>query len=174
MPVTALDVTPGSPSANAYVTLAVAEQYHLDRPAAGTTWSGASTDQKNAAILWATKLLDSLIDWTGWVAASTQALLWPRAGMLYRSGYSVPSSIIPTELQHATAEFARQLLAADRAGDSDVETQGLRALRAGPVSLEFKDSVYAKVVPDAVWSLLPASWGTIRGRVAGTRELRRA
>jgi hypothetical protein len=174
MPVSALVVTAGSPSANAYVDLTVANQFHLDRPAAGTTWSGASDAEKQAAILWATKLLDSLIEWTGNVVDDLQALLWPRVGMWYRSGYPVPSTIIPAELQHATAEFARQLLAADRSADSDVEAQGITSIKAGPVALTFKDSVPApKVVPDAVWSLLPRDWGHVETRKSDMRELMR-
>ena len=86
----------------------------------------------------------------------------------------MPSDIIPEELQEATAEYARQLLASDRAGDSDIETQGITSIKAGPVTLTFKDSVYAKVVPDAVFNLIPRDWGTIRGRVSGVMELSRA
>lgn len=171
MPVSTLDTTVGGASANAYVSLAEANQYHLDRPAAGTTWADASDDEKNAAILWATKLLDSLYEWNGYVVNETQALLWPRYGLVYRSGYTVPSDVIPDELKDATAEFARQLLAADRAGDSDIETLGITSLRAGPVALSFKNSVTAKVVPDAVYHLIPEEWGIPRGRERGYKTL---
>jgi hypothetical protein len=174
MPPSTLVATAGASNANAYVTLAVADQYHLDRPAAGTTWSSASADQKTAAILWATKLLDALYEWRGSVAGPTQALLWPRVGMYYRSGYGVDPAIIPAELQQACAEFARQLLVADRAGDSDVETQGITSLRAGSVALTFKDNVHAKTVPDAVVYLIPRTWGSPRGRLSPVRDLVRA
>lgn len=174
MPVSALVATAGSASANAYVTRAVADQYHLDRPAAGTTWSAATSDQKDSAILWATRLMDALWEWEGVVVTETQALLFPRSGLCYRSGYTVPSTIIPTDLQHATAEFARQLLAADRAADSDVEVQGITSLRAGPVALTFKEGVYARPVPDAVVALIPAEWGYVRRARRGVRQLVRA
>ncbi len=169
-----LVATIGSATANTYVTLAVADQYHDDRPPAGTTWANASDDQKNEALLWATLLLDRLVDWEGWVVDDVQALLWPRVGLTYPNGFYVPSTVIPIQLQRATSEYARQLLVSDRAADSAVETQGLLSLRAGPVSLTFKDSVTAKVVPDAVFHLIPSDWGTIRGRVSGTREILRA
>ncbi len=169
-----LVTTPGAANANAYVSLGVAEQYHSDRPAAGTTWAEASDEEKTAAILWATKLLDSLIDWNGYVVDDVQALLWPRVGMTYPSGYFVPQDVIPIQLQHATAEYARQLLVSDRVADSGIETQGITSIKAGPVSLTFKDSVAAKVVPDAVFHLIPRDWGTVRGRVSSTRELLRA
>jgi hypothetical protein len=174
MAVSTLVTTPGASNANAYVDLATADQYHSDRPAVGTTWSSATDVDKMQAILWATKLLDSLYDWTGWVIDDTQSLLWPRTGMYYRNGYYVPSTVIPTELQYATAEYARQLLVSDRAGDNDVETQGIKSLKAGPVALEFKDGVTAKVVPDAVFHLIPEEWGVPRGRSRMVVELERA
>lgn len=175
MPVSTIVATAGSANANAYCTVAAADQYHLDRPAdTAGTWAAASTDQKTAAILWATKLLDSTYEWEGFVATATQSLLWPRSGLLYQSGYAVPVTVIPVPLRDACAEFARQLLVADRTADSDIETQGLTALSAGAVSLTFKDSVQPKVVPDAVANLIPASWGVCRGRAASVRQLVRA
>ncbi len=169
--------TAGSATANSYVTLAVANQYHEDRPPAGTTWSGAASDAvKDAALLWATTLMDNLFEWTGWPAVpTTQALLWPRSGMRYRNGVAVPITIIPVELQEATAEYARQLLAEDRAADSDIETQGINKIVAGPVELGFKNTVSAKVVPDAAVHLLVSEWySAIRGRASMTAELQRA
>ena len=174
MAVSTLVTTAGSATANAYVTLAVADQYHEDRPAVGTTWSGATDAVKNAAILFATKLMDALWDWTGNAVDGTQALTWPRSGMVDRNGYAIDTDVIPTELQCATAEYARQLIADDRAGDSDVETQGITSLKAGSIALTFKDLVIAKVVPDAVYHLIPRSWGTVRGRASTARELVRA
>lgn len=175
MPVSAIDVTAGSATANAYVTLAVADQYHLDRPPVGTTWSAASSDQKTAAILWATRLMDSMWQWVGYPTDAIQALLWPRGGVLKRNGWEyVDLHVIPIELQQATAEFARQLLVGDRAGDSDIETQGIRQLTAGPVQLSFNEVVVAKVVPDAVFNLIPCGWGYPRSRASSVRDLVRA
>lgn len=165
MPVSTIVTTPGSATANSYVTIVVADQYHLDRPPVGTTWDDSTVDQKTSAILFATKLLDSMYDWTGWVVTEVQALAWPRVGMWYANGFYVPNTVIPVELQEATAEYARQLLVADRAGDSDIETQGISSLSAGPVSLSFKADVVAKVVPDAVVNLIPSDWGRVRSRV---------
>ncbi|HMF88748.1 MAG TPA: DnaT-like ssDNA-binding protein [Gemmatimonadaceae bacterium] len=168
MPVTPIDATPGSAVANAYVTLAVADQYHLDRPAVGATWADASSDSKTAAILWATKLLDSPSNWIwseGYPTTPTQALLWPRAGVIKRNGWEyVPDSAVPIEVQHATAEYARQLLVSDMAGNSDVETQGIKQITADVVTLIFKDGVKPKPVPDTVVYLIPTHWGYPAGR----------
>jgi hypothetical protein len=175
VPVSAIVTTPGSANANAYVDAAFVDQYHLDRPAPSIPWSTYSADQKAAAILWATVLLDSMWCWTGYPTDAVQALQWPRGGMLRPSGWDyVGTNEIPIQLKRACAEFARQLAAADRTADSDVETQGISSLRAGPVSLTFKDDVTAKVVPDAVVNLIPDDWGYPRGRENGYRGLVRS
>jgi len=175
MPVSTLVTTAGSASANAYCDLAFAEQYQLDRPAVGTTWSAATADQKNASILWATKLMDALWVWEGFPTDAIQALLWPRQGILKLNGWEyVDIHTIPVELQRATAEYARQLLASDLAGNSDIETLGVTSMKAGPVAFTFKDSVIAKPVPDTVFTLIPPSWGYPRGRNVGVRQLQRA
>ena len=171
MSVSALVTTAGGASSNAFVSVSVANQYHLDRPAVGTTWKDAFAEVKQAAILHATLLLDSQIDWTGWVVTTTQALLWPRSGMCYRNGSAVPTTVIPIELQRACAEFARQLMADDRAGDSPVETLGLTEFASGSIKLKFNESGSPRVIPRAVRALIPLDWGAMRGR---TVELLRA
>jgi len=164
--------TLGSASANSYVTLAEANQFMDDRPPASSTWSDATDDEKTQAILWATKLIDRLVDWDGQVVDDVQALDWPRDGLVFPSGFNVPNDAIPTELKDATAEFARQLLEEDRAADSDIETKGVTSLRVGPISMNFKRSVFAKVLPDAVVHLIPQEWYLeIRGRKRGVVEL---
>jgi hypothetical protein len=160
--------TAGSATANSYVTLADAIQYHDDRPPAGTTWAdalAAGGGTVNRALIWATKLLDQLVDWRGWRVDTTQALEWPRSGLLYPNSTSVPTTVIPVQLQEATAEFARQLLADDLGGEAGSEVQGLKKLKTGSLELEFKDSVARETVPDTVVTLLPADWYVlVRGR----------
>lgn len=175
MAVSVLVTTAGSANANAYCDVAFADQYHFDRPAVGTTWSAAITADKSAAILWATRLMDNMWEWVGYPTDAVQALLWPRGAMLKRNGWEyVDIHVVPLEIQRATAEYARQLLASDRAGDSNIETLGLKSLQAGPVQLSFKDAVFAKVVPDAVFNMIPPLWGYPRARSNGSRDLVRA
>lgn len=172
MSVSALVTTAGSASANAYCDVAFADQYQLDRPAVGTTWTLASTDQKSSAILWATILMDAYWEWTSYPTDSIQALLWPRQGMLKRNGWEyVDMHTIPVELERATAEYARQLLAGDLTGDSDIENLKLTSLKAGPVAFTFDTGVSAKPVPDAVFFLIPPSWGAPKSRNSGVRRL---
>ncbi len=175
MTVATLVTTVGSASANAYCSLAFADQFQDNRPPVGTTWAIASDAEKSAAILWATQLIDALFDWDGVAVDDVQALLWPRYGLTRRNGYEQLSDEIPIELQNATAEYARQLLAEDRAGDSDIETQGITSIKAGSIALTFKNSVWAKTVPDVVISLIPSSWyDSVVGQITGQVDLVRA
>lgn len=175
MAVSTLIATAGAANANAYCDVAFADQYQLDRPAVGTTWATASADQKTTSLLWATRLLDNVWEWSGYPTDAIQALLWPRGAMLKRNGWEyVDIHVVPDEIKRATAEYARQLLVSDRAGDSDIESLGIKSVQAGPVALSFKDSVYAKVIPDAVFNMIPPDWGYPRARAAGVRDLLRA
>ena len=81
MAISTLVATAKATNANTYATRAEANQYHEDRPAVGTTWASASNDQKDQALLWATKLMEALFDWTGYASTTTQALGWPRMGL---------------------------------------------------------------------------------------------
>ena len=169
MAVSTLVATAGASNANVYCTRTDATQYDDNHPQSGTTWSGASNDLKDQALLMATSLLDEHIDWTGAASDTVQVLNWPRVGMWDRNGNAMDSDSIPAELRDATAEFARQIIAADRMADDAVSTKGITNLQAGPVSLTFSGRKGAKVVPDAVYYMLVDSWFWIvrkRGQIS--------
>lgn len=153
----AVDATPGGATANSYCTVAEADTYHDDHLYA-SAWSAASDTQKAAAVITATRLLDAWVEWSGLAASSTQALCWPRSGMLTRNGYSILSTVVPQTLKDATAEFARQLLASDLTETNEVVAKGITELKAGSIALKFKEAVEKHVVPDAVLALLVPSW----------------
>lgn len=177
-----LVTTPADPSANSYATVAEADAYHETR-LHDEAWL-VSGEVKNAALVMATRLLDAFYSWTGdvatapqsarlpknaffaWTGAAsteTQNLCWPRTGMYTRNGYAIPSGEVPNALKDATAEFAMQLITADRSLDSDVSAQGITEIKAGSLGVKFKDMVESKVMPDAVHSLLVPSWTTVVG-----------
>lgn len=69
-------------------------------------------------------------------------------------------SWVPTDLKNATAEFAGQLGSTDRTLDNDVIVQGVTGVRAGSVSVSFKQEIIPQVIPDAVYNLMPQAWLT--------------
>lgn len=114
------DATAGAATANSYASVAEADAYLAVRGDTAT-WTALTTGQKEAKLQWAALYLDTL-NFRGTRSTSTQALQWPRVGVVDRDGFEVDG--IPQALKNAQAEMAFQLIANDW-------TQGL-----GPVSNE--------------------------------------
>jgi hypothetical protein len=157
----AIDATPGGTSANSYCTVLEADTYN-DNFSSGSAWAVAASDQKIRALLTATRLIDEHYDFDGMATTWTQALQWPRSGMLDVKGAPIPYTEIPQKLKDATAEYARQLLAGDRTADSDVLTQGVSSFEAeGAIKVTFRDVIPSSVIPSAVTQML-SRWGAKR------------
>lgn len=180
----ALIVTPGDPTANSYCTLQEANDYFVARTPF-TAWSSATDPQKEAALLMATRLLDTNFLWNGRRWRNDQRLQWPRWGVLKEAGLAswdwisaffnyLPEDQIPRELKEAQAEYAGKLLASDLTADLDQSVQGLTDLKVGSISLSFKDTIVAQPVPDSVELLIPYFWGVLRTEGPGVRWLERA
>lgn len=164
-----LITTPAGASSNSYATLLEAEAY-AETHLYASGWNAASDDAKEQALLMATRLLDGMQRaWTGTATTDTQALGWPRLGMLSRNGFAIASGEIPVALKNAQAEYARQLVGSDLTETSDVVAQGITSVKAGPVAVSFRGQEQEHgalarrwalefQVPDAVIALLVPSW----------------
>lgn len=161
--------TAGSASANSYCTIAEGTTYH-ETHVSGATWEDSDDDTRCRALQTATRVLDQWYDWAGSVVGSTQALLWPRSGVVGPNGYTLASDSIPTLIKHATAELARQLIAEDRTADSD--TKSIASLQAGSVSIAFRPTA-ANPIPDAVAAMVSAL-GVPRSKSGGAVSLYRS
>lgn len=177
----ALDATVGGPNANAYETVAEAQLYWDTRPHP-EAWDNA--DDQEVVVIAATRMMDVMLSlrrylrtdkfsrnsnsvyvtppaWTGTPATTTQRLAWPRIGMFDRNGNPILSTVIPLDLKNAVAELAGQLAKSDRLIDNDVAAQGISSVRAGSVSVSFKNDVeMLRVLPDIIYDLLVPSWMT--------------
>lgn len=171
--------TPNAEDANSFITLEEYAYYHerrlpLDPPVV------VVGDVAARNVIMATRVLSSMIvarrsirwdkagkayyytsrAWTGSISTPTQALAWGRKGMLDRLGRAIAENVIPIELKDATSELAGQLGLGDRTLDNDVKVQGITSIKAGSVSLTFKEMIDAQVLPDMVLNLLVPSWLT--------------
>lgn len=165
-----LVTTAGSSDANAYCTLADATTFLEQNIHTYSTWSSASTANKNACIIWATRLLDDQMDWVGsksdplGIDPANQALRWPRQGVYDPDGDEVDEDTIPQFLVNATAEYASFLLASDRTADFD--TYGFKELQAGPLKMVVDKYDRRPVMPVSVWEMVKfygtRSGGTMR------------
>lgn len=166
-----IDASIGGVNANAYADIAYADAYH-DAHLYNSTWISAATAEKCQALQTATRMLDAQVSWFGFIASSMQALLWPRSGVIGRSGYFWDVALIPTELKQATAELARVLLAGSRTPEVPSDTEGITRLKAGPVEIEFDGtSSDSQEIPDSVFSLIQ-HLGVLRTRATSISLVR--
>lgn len=175
--------TPGSATANSYLTVVEAQAY-FDSRAAVPGWEDA--DSQEALLIMATRLIDHVLSgvrmympargnmaayfrvgpaWTGAATDGVQALAWPRTGMYNRNGYAIASTVIPQDLKNAVAELAGALGTKDLLLDNDIAVQGITGVKAGSVSVSFSDATMltSKALPDSVLMMLVPSWYTDEG-----------
>src|SRR5690348_9503560 len=67
----------GRTDANSYASAADGDAYH-DGHLYATAWTAASTGNKEKALVFATRLIDSQMQFNGFRANGGQALQWPR------------------------------------------------------------------------------------------------
>jgi len=101
-----IDATLSGASSNSYVTLAAANSYFETVPDS-TTWTNKTDDQKNRALISATRWIDSL-NFYGDRCDEGQALKWPRNNYDV-DGVELECSLIPNDIKYATYELARAL-----------------------------------------------------------------
>lgn len=174
--------TPGDPDANSYPDVAYFRAYSAARlPAVDLT--GVIDATIEAWLQAGTREIDACFDWTGVATApDTQALGWPRSGMLNRNSGSIANDAIPTPLKDATCEFVVQMRTQDRLSDNEPIKKGITSIKAGSIALTFADvlggnkrnpaeaadvnarlaqsdlNYLSDVVPDEVRRLLVESW----------------
>jgi len=150
-----LTTTPGSASADAYVSLVDAEAYYLAYN--GAAWPGTDID-KEAAIRRATRYLDGL-RWKGVKASGReQALEWPRFGAYDCDGYVIPSDAVPVEVVNACSLLAFYELANPGGLDPNVTlTQIAKREKVDVIEVEYNGA--------------PATAQNVRPVVTGAMDL---
>lgn len=165
----ALIATPGAATANSYATLSEADIYHQVH-LYNSAWLTADDWQREAALIWATRLLDEQVDWMGNLTTNEQALRWPRSGVLDRDGCKyLDQSTIPLFLKTATAELARHLLGSDRTQERSF---GIQSVVADTVEVTFDKHDVKPVLPPSVVAIV-APYGTVGGAGSGMAKLQR-
>ena len=169
----------GLSTANSYASAADGGAYHEGHLYA-STWTAASTANKEAALVMATRLIDASYQFAGWKKSSAQALQWPRecapdpdrrgvrtSVLVNAVGPYFDSDAVPAALVSATCEQARELLAADRTAAPAGE--GLKQLTlVGTLSVTFDKnrmpmlSHLVKTMLAKLGTLLQASQGTVK------------
>ena len=157
-----LDATPGAPTANAYCMVAQATAcltMRLDTDA----WTEAPVPDQEAALQWATRLLDEQVQWYGIPTYPDQALALPQVGLVDQWGRQLASDMIPVPVQQATALYALGLLEATvdngtaAAGSGDLV---IKSKKIGDTTIEYQSisssTARAPVSPYAIPSEVKA------------------
>ena len=171
----------GKVDANSYADVADGDAYHEGHLYA-SAWTGATVDQKAAALVMATRLIDSQFQFNGWRAHEEQRLQWPRercpdpdlglavaAVLRLPSDSYVGSGVVPMVVVDATCEMARELLIGDRTEAPDGEGIAQFGI-AGGVSVTFDKGDRRPVVPAVVATML-AKFGWLVGARSGAVKL---
>jgi len=163
----AIVATVGGADTNSYPTVEEATAYFADRLHAEGWFSLAEEDQPKALIT-ASQQLDWYARWKGSKASTTQAMGFPRVGLVLPDGTEYDSTIVPPEVKKAVFELALSSIETDRTADSDMA--GLAEIKAGSVMLKADDGLYntkPKTIPTKIWKIindftLRASSGLVR------------
>jgi hypothetical protein len=155
----AFDSTPGSTTANSYLSVARADELATEHPYA-TAWIdlAADTPRKQALLIMATRRIDNALCPPGTALNANQALKQPRTGQTNGNGYEYPSNVIPLPVELATFEDALALATSNVTQPSAASVQGLTRLKAGSVELVFKDEIVYRTLAENVKVLLPSTW----------------
>jgi len=176
MPLTLVKETgAGLNTANAYADVADGDAYH-DGHLYATAWTGALTASKEAALVFATRLIDGQYQFGGSRASEAQALQWPREDCRDPdaddwNGGTVASDAVPKAVVDATCEMARELLIADRTAAPPGE--GLKYQNVGPNQTGY-DKTDTRPIISAVAQAMLSKFGTLLNRKGGVVRLVRS
>jgi hypothetical protein len=141
----------GLANANSFASVAESDLYH-ESVLYASAWTAATTANKEASLVMATRLLDRKTKWAGEKKSSTQALAWPRTDV-FCDEFETPATLVPVPVKDATAELARLLLVEDLT--AEVAQNELEGIGLGKGALEIKFNGKAKKqIPSIVDDLL--------------------
>jgi hypothetical protein len=161
----------GLANSNAYANAADGDAYHEGHLYA-TAWTAATAEQKDAALVMATRLIDAEYQFGGVKATFVQALQWPRAECRDVDGDDeLPSNAVPRAVRDATCEQARELLIVDRTAAP--EGEGLKYFFNAALQTGYDKNDKRPVISGVAQSLL-AKLGELLNRKSGAVRLVRA
>ena len=165
----------GKVDANSYANSADGDAYH-DGHLYATAWTGATTAKKEAALVMATRLIDSQFQFDGGKLNEAQALQWPRENCHDPDadgwgGGTIASNVVPRLVIQATCEMARELIVADRTASPAGE--GLKYQNVGTTQTGYDKSDTRPVISRVAQAML-AKYGTLLNRKGGVVRLVRS
>ena len=130
-----INATVKDANANSYVTLTEANTYFETVPDS-STWTNKTDDQKNRALISATRWIDSFVFY-GDRCDDGQALKFPRNNYQV-DGVELACSTIPINIKYAQYELARALANDSEAMTGNVGTDGnIEEVKLGDIQVKY-------------------------------------
>lgn len=152
----ALDTTLSGESSNSYLTLERATEILTESRLYASAWTDAAGGDadREAALRWATKLIDTYFDFEGHRIKELQSLAWPRYNAFGLDELEVDYRIIPYRIEWATAELALELLTKDRSAEPGLLGLGFREAKLGSISVKVDAKESPDLIPDNINAIL--------------------
>ena len=148
-----INATLQSETANSFVTLAEANTYFETVPSS-TQWDNKSDDNKNRALISATRWIDTL-NFYGDRCDTSQALNWPRNNY-HVDRVELDCTVIPNEIKYATYELARALANDTSSITGSTGDTGLyKSVKLGEMEVEYSTSSQATGTVNNVFDVYP-------------------
>lgn len=142
-----IDATIGGADTNSYLSLVDANDLIHQRPFHSNWDSITDDDEKNAALVWATRML-SHYEWKGSIASQDQKQAWPRSGIYDKDGRAQLITTYPEWLTTAFSELAFYIATEDRLSDSG--TEGFSKIKIGSIDLTIDKTDRTGLIPDYI------------------------
>ena len=140
-------------NSNSYATLADANSYFETSPD-DSTWSNKSDDQKNRALISATRWIDSL-NFYGDRCDTSQGLKWPRNNFQV-DDVELSCSLIPHKIKYAQYELARALANDTDAMTGNSGTEGVaKEVELGELKVKYNEASLATGNVNNVFDVYP-------------------
>lgn len=128
--------SPGDPSANSYVSLAFSDDF-MATSVGRSDWATADIEVKTAALIEATRTIDSIFSWFSLPTTDVQALDWPQQLQYDKYGRRIYDDVIPKELKHVVCELAYSIF---KYGSTNQANSKVDSVKVGPITLDLDQS----------------------------------
>ena len=151
----------GAATSESYISVVNADTYHAAR--GNTLWATIQTAEKEQGLRRATDYMQFTYSgrWKGAQATSTQALDWPRVGVVVNR-WSVPNMTIPVDIANACAELGFRAAFGDLSPDVGAQ---VTSETVGPISVSYavgaRQSTAFKAVDNLLSKYLTGGQGSI-------------
>jgi len=151
---------------NSYISVADADAYFAGR-LHSTAWTGATSPNKEAALIQAARMLNEHFFFYGHIADEEQSLRWPREDVYDADERLLADDEIPAQIEKAACEQAIYLLGLDPTRKPTLTMQGFKTASVGPMSVEADKSMRPDMICPAAIAAVGCLGYPQNGAVAG-------